>query len=64
MRERNKVSLSVGGPVVPPHPKLPAHEMQALQALYNATNGPNWRLFNTSFAGIAWDFSNASSNPV
>ena len=39
-------------------------ERQALQDLYDSTDGPNWKISNYLFgSGIPWDFSNPDANP-
>jgi len=38
-------------------------ERQALQDLYDSTDGPNWSISNFFGTGIRWDFSNPDANP-
>lgn len=46
-------------------PNLPASEYSALHDLYDALDGPNWRLRNKNVSrdGVAWNFTGGDHNP-
>lgn len=59
----HRIFLVENRPTVSQTENVPDSELNALQSLYNATGGNNWKWEIKNGSGNVWDFSVSDANP-